>query len=194
MTYKFLITALSVLFSFNAFADKIYVDKEKLTLTYYNDNDEVVDVFPVCVGKNYGQKRCQGDLKTPEGTFSVQRIQDSSRWAHTYNDWKGPGPGPYGPKFIRLRTPGCSGIGIHGTNEPETIGTRNSEGCVRMRNEDVLKLASMVKPGTKVVISADSQETYVPPKKSYRKKSYSKKRYSAKTKTSSHKKTGRKRR
>lgn len=63
MTYKFLITALSVLFSFNAFADKIYVDKEKLTLTYYNDNDEVVDVFPVCVGKNYGQKVAKVTLR-----------------------------------------------------------------------------------------------------------------------------------
>lgn len=158
-------------------ADRIYVDKSNFTLTYYNDAGQAVATYKIAVGKNYGQKRRQGDLKTPEGTFKVVSIENSSKWDETHNDWKGPGSGPYGPKFIRLKTPGFSGIGIHGTNAPHTIGTRCSEGCIRMHNEDVKKLSSMVRKGTVVEISADSHETYVAPKaKKYSKSSYRKAR------------------
>jgi lipoprotein-anchoring transpeptidase ErfK/SrfK len=41
---------------------------------------------------------------------------------------------------------------IHGSNEPWTIGTAVSSGCIRMRNEDVIDLYSKVKVGTKVVV------------------------------------------
>jgi lipoprotein-anchoring transpeptidase ErfK/SrfK len=41
---------------------------------------------------------------------------------------------------------------IHGSNEPWTIGTNVSSGCIRMRNEDVSDLYNRVKVGTKVVV------------------------------------------
>ena len=41
---------------------------------------------------------------------------------------------------------------IHGSNEPWTIGTNVSSGCIRMRNEDVEDLYDRVKVGTKVVV------------------------------------------
>jgi lipoprotein-anchoring transpeptidase ErfK/SrfK len=41
---------------------------------------------------------------------------------------------------------------IHGSNEPWTIGTNVSSGCIRMRNEDVTDLYNRVKVGTKVVV------------------------------------------
>ncbi len=41
---------------------------------------------------------------------------------------------------------------IHGSNEPWTIGTQVSSGCIRMRNEDVIDLYGRVKIGTKVVV------------------------------------------
>jgi lipoprotein-anchoring transpeptidase ErfK/SrfK len=41
---------------------------------------------------------------------------------------------------------------IHGSNEPWTIGTQVSSGCIRMRNEDVIDLYERVKIGTKVVV------------------------------------------
>jgi hypothetical protein len=44
------------------------------------------------------------------------------------------------------------GYGIHGTDEPESIGHSVSHGCVRMRNEDVEKLYPMVAVGTPVYI------------------------------------------
>ncbi len=44
-------------------------------------------------------------------------------------------------------------IRIHGTNEPETIGTSVSLGCVRMNNIDVIDLYNRVGPGTRVVVN-----------------------------------------
>ena len=44
------------------------------------------------------------------------------------------------------------GYGIHGTNDPESIGHAASHGCVRLRNEDVEKLYDMVPVGTPVYI------------------------------------------
>jgi lipoprotein-anchoring transpeptidase ErfK/SrfK len=41
---------------------------------------------------------------------------------------------------------------IHGSNEPWTIGTAVSSGCIRMRNEDVIDLYERVKVGTRVVV------------------------------------------
>jgi lipoprotein-anchoring transpeptidase ErfK/SrfK len=41
---------------------------------------------------------------------------------------------------------------IHGSNEPWTIGTNVSSGCIRMRNADVEDLYNRVKIGTKVVV------------------------------------------
>jgi hypothetical protein len=41
---------------------------------------------------------------------------------------------------------------IHGTNQPSTIGTFVSSGCIRLTNEDVMDLYSRVKIGTRVVV------------------------------------------
>ena len=41
---------------------------------------------------------------------------------------------------------------IHGSNEPETIGTAVSSGCIRMLNDDVIDLYDRVKVGTRVVV------------------------------------------
>ena len=44
------------------------------------------------------------------------------------------------------------GIGIHGTDEPETIGRTSSHGCIRLANWDAAKLAGMMQPGARVII------------------------------------------
>lgn len=62
-----------------------------------------------------------------------------------------PGPNnPVGLVWIDLSKPH---YGIHGTPEPSTIGRTESHGCVRLTNWDVLKLAGLVKPGTRVVFT-----------------------------------------
>ena len=62
-----------------------------------------------------------------------------------------PGPNnPVGLVWIDLSKPH---YGLHGTPEPSTIGRTQSHGCVRLTNWDALRLASLVKPGTRVVFN-----------------------------------------
>jgi len=60
--------------------------------------------------------------------------------------------GPDNPLGARALYLGSSLYRIHGSNEPWTIGTAVSSGCIRMRNEDVTDLYERVKVGTKVVV------------------------------------------
>jgi lipoprotein-anchoring transpeptidase ErfK/SrfK len=60
--------------------------------------------------------------------------------------------GPDNPLGARAMYLGSTLYRIHGSNEPWTIGTQVSSGCIRMRNEDVIDLYGRVKVGTKVVV------------------------------------------
>ena len=60
--------------------------------------------------------------------------------------------GPDNPLGARAMYLGSSLYRIHGSNEPWTIGTQVSSGCIRMRNEDVIDLYGRVKVGTRVVV------------------------------------------
>jgi lipoprotein-anchoring transpeptidase ErfK/SrfK len=60
--------------------------------------------------------------------------------------------GPENPLGARALYLGSSLYRIHGSNEPWTIGTAVSSGCIRMRNEDVIDLYERVHVGTKVVV------------------------------------------
>ena len=107
--------------------------------------------YNIAIGRNPGDKERAGDNRTPEGIFTVQSIEDSHFWAFDFGDGKGPISGVYGPWFIRLRTRWL-GIGIHGTNDPDSIGTMVSEGCIRMRNQELVELKQFVGIDMKVVI------------------------------------------
>ena len=134
---------------------KIVVSKQQLRLYVVEGKDTICN-FPCAAGSNLGNKTKVGDCKTPEGTFSICQIQDSRTWVHDFHDGAGARAGAYGNWFIRLKVPGASGIGIHGTCFPESIGTRSTEGCIRLRNEDLNKLIKYVKVGMECVIEKDN--------------------------------------
>jgi len=129
----------------------ILIDKGDFTLTLL-DNGKPLHKFRVAIGKNSGQKQAVGDMRTPTGDFTVEEIDDASYWTHDFGDGKGEIKGAYGPWFISLYTPGWSGIGIHGTHDPSSIGTCASEGCVRMNNDELRILKKFVHAGTEVRI------------------------------------------
>jgi lipoprotein-anchoring transpeptidase ErfK/SrfK len=129
----------------------IVVDKSDFTMEVFR-NGKTMGQYGIAVGKNTGDKRNVGDMRTPEGEFPIVQIQNSSKWTHDFNDGKGNTKGAYGPYFIRLGTPGWTGIGIHGTHAPDSIGTNVTEGCIRLNNDDVQTLRKMVKVGDRVVI------------------------------------------
>jgi lipoprotein-anchoring transpeptidase ErfK/SrfK len=60
--------------------------------------------------------------------------------------------GPENPLGARAMYLGSTLYRIHGSNEPWTIGTNVSSGCIRMRNEDVIDLYGRVNVGTKVIV------------------------------------------
>ena len=134
----------------------ILIKKSEFRL-YLLEDGNVVDSWPVALGKNAGQKRVSGDMKTPDGTFPIDEVIDSSDWTHDFGDGRGEIAGAYGPYFISLDTSNLSGgawdgIGIHGTHDPASIGTCASEGCIRMHNSDLLALKAQIDVGTEVTI------------------------------------------
>ena len=131
----------------------IVVDKDKLILTLYDATGGVILQFPCCCGKELGNKDQRYDGRTPEGVFRVSMIQDSRLWKHDSGDGRGQRLGCYGDHFIRLDYPPYHKIGIHGTDEPESIGTRASEGCIRLENANLEKLVPYVFRGMPVIIT-----------------------------------------
>ena len=111
-------------------------------LDVYDRKNRLLVSFPACVGKNKGNKQRQGDKRTPvspEGKpFKVTHIQDSSEWKHDFKDGRG-SIKCYGKWFLRLS---CgNGIGIHGnTNNEGSVPGRASDGCIRLRDADIITL------------------------------------------------------
>ena len=132
----------------------IIVDKNTCMLYLREDGKNIMEL-PVCVGRGIGQKRGKGDHKTPEGTFKITSIAQSSQWPYDFHDGRGKVRGAYGPWFFRLNTPQSTHIGIHGTLDPESMGKRESDGCVRLRNEDLEALRKHVFKGMTVIINPD---------------------------------------
>ena len=102
------------------------------------------------------------------GVAKVGRKEEWPSWTPTADikkrlgnipDFVGPGPhNPLGARGLYLYANGKDTLyRIHGTNQPEYIGSAISSGCIRMTNEDVIDLYNRVKMGTSVVVLAPSQ-------------------------------------
>jgi hypothetical protein len=95
---------------------------------------------------------------TPSGRFRIQNKQVNPAWHVPNSPWAGamagkvvPGGAPNNP--LKARWLGVSGsVGIHGTAEEWSIGSRASKGCIRMRVGDVIALYRRVPVGTPVLI------------------------------------------
>lgn len=140
----------------------VVVSKNEQRLWVFDTNSgKELASFPISCGSGYGNKETIGDNRTPEGVFHVYGIEDPTEWTFDFKDGRGPVKGVYGPLFIRLDVPGNTSIGIHGTNKPESIPGRNSSGCVRLHNEDVIALSKMVQYGTVVIITPSREDQKV---------------------------------
>lgn len=135
--------------------NRIVVSKKEQKLIVLNSESDTLRSYKCATGLNPGNKQYEGDKRTPEGQFFVCSIEDSKLWTHDFRDGAGPRPYAYGPYFIRLKTSNWHGIGIHGTCFPESIGTRGSEGCVRLKNDDLSDLIRYVNIGMEVIIEED---------------------------------------
>ncbi len=125
----------------------IVVRKTMGILDLVDSSGKTVVRYPVSVGANpdLADKKAVGDRRTPEGTYVISAISESS-------GWKFEGELAYGPWFLALSTPPWTGYAIHGTNEPYLIGAPASHGCIRLNSENLLVLKKAVKAGTRVTI------------------------------------------
>jgi hypothetical protein len=124
------------------FDHRVDVDINARRLRVGDGNGSIVLDTPVAVGS--------AENPTPTGAFFVTDVID------TTDDG-----GAYGPFALGLSAHsntltefagGDGAIGIHGTNDPSSIGNAVSHGCVRVPNDVVVQLAQMLSPGTPVTI------------------------------------------
>jgi lipoprotein-anchoring transpeptidase ErfK/SrfK len=146
-----------------AFEEYLFViDKQLQSASVYKLKLEKIESSKVSTGFNYGEKLRQGDRKTPSGVFKVESVANSSSWIYNSET------GSYGNYFARLSAgswdslgkhyPGRqSSIGIHGTNRPQLLGTRASDGCIRLSNDtnNYYVASGILKRGTVVAILPD---------------------------------------
>jgi len=126
--------------------DKIIVDKNTNTL-YLFKSEELYKSYRVATGRDTSF--------TPEGTFIIKNKLNDDDLTETLGiRWLGLGVPCESDNRAEIddRSPEGLKYGIHGTDEPESIGNHASGGCIRMSNEDVKELYSLVKVGTEVEI------------------------------------------
>jgi lipoprotein-anchoring transpeptidase ErfK/SrfK len=139
--------------------DVILVSKQDLKLRMIKYHSDTVSTFSIATGLNPGDKKKSGDKKTPEGIFTVYAIHDASDWDYDFHDGKGKIKETYGKYFIRFKE--HYHIGIHGTHLPETVGSRATDGCVRMHNENIEKIVPMISRSKTLIVVAPAMEDTV---------------------------------
>lgn len=118
----------------------ISISERKLTLI---ECGEVVKTYEIAVGKP--------STPSPRGEFTVISRIKNPTWYGPGGQIAPPGKGnPVGTRWIGLSK---KGYGIHGTNQPDSIGKAASHGCIRMRNRDVEELFERIMPGTAVELT-----------------------------------------
>lgn len=131
----------------------IVVDKASMRVLLYDCYGKLEREYDMACAKNYGTKHKKADARTPEGFFEVEGIYNSTDWLFTDDEGNtSQKKGQFGPRFIRIKIPTTSQIGIHGTCAPWSIGHRTSHGCIRLTNDHILELVELVEPGMPVVI------------------------------------------
>lgn len=94
------------------------------------EGQRLLQSYTIAIGKN--------DTPTPHGRFTIA------------NKHLNPG-GVFGSRWLGLS---ISNYGIHGTNNPSSIGQSVSKGCIRLQNRDIEKLYPEITIGTLVIIQS----------------------------------------
>jgi lipoprotein-anchoring transpeptidase ErfK/SrfK len=132
----------------------VTVSKAASALTVTDESGRVVFYAPVTTGSErdplpIGEWKINGVQFNPTFRYNPDLFWDADP-THTKAMIPAGPNNPVGLVWIDLSK---EHYGLHGTPEPATIGRTESHGCVRLTNWDALKLAGMVKPGTKVVFT-----------------------------------------
>jgi hypothetical protein len=127
----------------------VTVDREHFRLRLFK-RLRISKRYPIAVG--------MAGLETPAGRYRIQDKQVNPAWHVPHDAWAGslqgqtiPGGAPDNP--LKARWLGiANGVGIHGTAEDWSIGSRASHGCIRMHVSDVIDLYPRVPVGAPVLV------------------------------------------
>jgi lipoprotein-anchoring transpeptidase ErfK/SrfK len=126
----------------------VSIPERKLVLM---EDGAVKKVYPVAVGK--------ASTPSPAGRFTINVRVSNPTYSHR---GKVVGPGPKNPVGSRWMGLSLKGYGIHGTNEPGSIGKAASHGCIRMGKADLEELFAQVEVGDAVEIRAEGDAAAEP--------------------------------
>ena len=122
--------------------ERITINLASRILTFWR-NGKKVTMYPIAVGKQ--------ETQTPIGDFSVIEMEVNPEWVDPKDTKKKVESGEDNP--LGYRWMGFYGrYGIHGTNNPESIGGYVSNGCIRLKEENAEELYEMTDIGTPVEI------------------------------------------
>lgn len=127
---------------------KIKISKSRYKLSVY-DGNKLFAVFGIGIGKQN---------RTPVGAFKISVKQREPDWYSKGKKYPFGSPeNILGTRWMALKAQegtntSITGFGIHGTTEPDSIGKSTSNGCIRLKNEDVDMLFMITPQGTEVVI------------------------------------------
>jgi hypothetical protein len=122
----------------------VSLEDHKLALV---EDGQVKKVYSVAVGKP--------STPSPTGTFTIERRVANPTYHH---DGKTVLPGPHNPVGTRWMSLSIHGYGIHGTNEPNSIGKAASHGCIRMGRADLEEFYELVAVGDTVELVGQRNE------------------------------------
>ncbi|HSH38550.1 MAG TPA: L,D-transpeptidase [Chthoniobacterales bacterium] len=117
------------------------------------DADRLIAAYPVTIGS--------GRTESPVGEWKVKGVAKMPNFRHDEkmlkrgvrsDDFHMLAPGPNNPVGVIWIALNKKGIGLHGTDDPDSIGRSASHGCVRLANWDVVRLAMKLKGGVPVAI------------------------------------------
>jgi lipoprotein-anchoring transpeptidase ErfK/SrfK len=123
----------------------VVIDRRDFKLLLYQ-HLRLTHTYPIAVGR--------AGLETPAGLHHILDKQVNPSWHVPHSAWAGKlagrviPPGPKDPLVARWMAIDDQGDGIHGTNEPWSVGSAASHGCIRMLAPDVVQLYSLTPIGS----------------------------------------------
>src|SRR5690348_8225103 len=108
---------------------------------------QIMKIYHVAIGKS--------SSPSPVGEFKIANRVTNPTYYHRGQVVPAGKDNPVGSRWMGLNT---KGYGIHGTNQPHSIGKAASSGCIRMGQRDLEELFAMVEVGDAVEIRAERDE------------------------------------
>ncbi len=130
----------------------VVVDIRARVAIFFDANNQPIASFPITPGRpkfiQFGEWKVTNMVSTPTFRWDESMLEQGKR-SDTFYELP---LGPNNPVGVMWCGTSRSGIGLHGTPSPHTIGRAESHGCIRLANWDAVRLPSLLRPGSRVVI------------------------------------------